>query len=62
MWTQRMLISVGMTSKEMGIDTSRAFDAIDIEKILDVLTSVVCETDDLRLVRILYTGAKIQFL
>ena len=48
-----MLSSVGMTSKEMGIDMSRAFDAINIEKILDVLTSAVCETDDLRLVHIL---------
>ena len=53
MWAQRMLISVGMTSKEMGIDMSRAFDAINIEKILDVLTSAVCETDNLRLVHIL---------
>ena len=29
---------------------SHAFDAINIEKILDVLTSAVCETDNLRLV------------
>ena len=56
-WAQRMLISVVMTRHwdfhKMGIDMSRAFDTINREKILDVLSSAGCNADDLRLVRIL---------
>ena len=43
----------------MGIDMSRAFDAINREKILDVLTLAGCETDNLRLARILLAGTNI---
>ena len=43
----------------MGIDMSHAFDTINREKILDVLSLAGCETDDLRLARILLAGTNI---
>ena len=43
----------------MDIDMSHAFDTINREKILDVLTLAGCEADDLRLVRILLVGTNI---
>ena len=62
-WAQRMLISVVLTRHwdfhKMGIDMSRAFDTINREKILDVLKSAGCDSDDLRLVRTLLTGTKL---
>ena len=62
---QRKHISVVMIHHwdfhKMGIDMSRTFDTINREKILDVLISVGCEVDDLRLVRILLTGTNITF-
>ena len=55
-----MLFSVMLTRHwdlhKMGIDMSRAFDTINREKIQDVLTLAGCETDDLRLARILLAG------
>lgn len=62
-WAQRMLTSIVMARHwdfhKMGIDMSRAFDTINREKILDVLTSAGCEADDLRLVRVLLAGTNI---
>ena len=62
-WAQRMLISVVLTRHwdfhKMGIDMSHAFDTINREKILDVLSLAGCETDDLRLARILLAGTNI---
>ena len=62
-WAQRMLISVVLTCHwdfhKMGIDMSHAFDTINREKILDVLSLAGCETDDLRLARILLAGTNI---
>ena len=59
-WVQRMLISVVVIRHwdfyRMGIDMSCAFDTINREKIMDVLTSAGCEADDLRLVHILFAG------
>ena len=58
-----MLISVVMTRHwdfhKMGIDMSRAFDTINREKILDVLSLAGCNADDLRLVCILLVGTNL---
>ena len=58
-----MLISVVLTHHwdfhKMGIDMFHAFDAINREKILDVLSLAGCETDDLRLACILLAGTNI---
>ena len=58
-----MLISVVLTHHwdfhKIGIDMSRAFDTINREKILDVLTLAGCDADDLRLVQILLAGTNI---
>ena len=43
----------------MGIDMSHAFDNINREQILDVLSLAGCETDDLRLACILLAGTNI---
>ncbi|XP_035689837.1 uncharacterized protein LOC118425125 [Branchiostoma floridae] len=44
---------------KMGIDMSRAFDTIKRSKILDVLYQAGCNEDELRLVRILLAGTKL---
>ena len=62
-WVQRMLISVVLTRHwdfhKMDIDMSHAFDTINREKIVDVLSLAGCETDDLRLACILLAGTNI---
>ncbi|KAI8479584.1 hypothetical protein Bbelb_426750 [Branchiostoma belcheri] len=45
---------------KMGIDMSRAFDTIKRSKVLDVLDQAGCNEDELRLVRLLLAGTKLQ--
>jgi len=62
---QRILISVVMTQTgkldfhKMGIDMSRAFNTIKRKRILDALLQASCKDDELRLLRALLAGTKL---
>ena len=63
-WAQRMMISVVMRKRwtfcKMGIDISRAFDAVKRSTIIDLLYDAGCCSDDVRLVQYLLSITRLK--
>ena len=63
-WCQRMLISIVINRHwqyhKMGIDMSKAFDTINRQTVLNILDDAGCDSDEIRLVRLLLSNTKLK--